>query len=358
MINWPKEGNDFYVNLLEMLPQQRAKALELAKMHTMNFIYFIQHELGYNNLGLADDEFPTTDKLPFIPYIRESRRIHGVVRFTLNDVTDPFSQSQNLYRTDIAVGDYPVDHHHNHYNGNEKLPVLHFCPIPSFGLPLGVLIPKDVDALIVAEKSISVSNIINGATRLQPVVIQIGQAAGALASIAITKNEKVRNVNVRDVQNVILEAGGYLLPYLDVEVNNMAFKSFQRIGATGILKGVGKSEGWSNQTWLRTDMLLLSSELKGLRDVYPNGDYIMKDGNQHVTLQKAIDIINTIIISTDIDLSQKELYEQAHSIWQKFGYGKFDLQKYISRGEMAVLVDKLLDPFNNVKIDMTGHFIK
>ena len=69
----------------------------------MCFVYFLQHELGFNTLGLADDEYPTADKLPFIPYHRESRRIHGLVRFNLNHVCEPFKQSQPLYRTCIAV---------------------------------------------------------------------------------------------------------------------------------------------------------------------------------------------------------------------------------------------------------------
>jgi len=357
MINWPMEGNDFYVNLIEMSLGQRQEALKLAKKHTMNFIYFIQHELGYKTLGLADDEYPTADKLPFIPYHRESRRIHGLVRFTLNDVTDPYTQPQSLYRTNIAVGDYPVDHHHNHYNGQEKLPNLHFHPVPSFGLPLGTLIPKNVEGLIVAEKSISVSNIINGTTRLQPVVMQIGQAAGALASIAISKNVKIKDADVRNVQNAILNAKGYLLPYLDVDVNHPSFKSFQRIGSTGILKGVGKSIGWSNQTWLRADTVLLSSELKGLKEVYPMFDYKMKE-NEPITLQEAIDILGEIVMETGLELSKKDLFDKAAEIWENFGYGKFDLQKNILRGEMAVLIDQLLDPFDNVKVDMAGQFIQ
>ena len=110
MINWPIEGNDFYINIIEMSPEERREALKKARAFTMGFIYFIQHELGYNTLGLADDEFPTGDRLPFIPYHRESRRIHGKVRFTLNHIEKPYDYS--LYRTGIAVGDYPVDHHH------------------------------------------------------------------------------------------------------------------------------------------------------------------------------------------------------------------------------------------------------
>ena len=89
MINWPIEGNDFYANMVDMTPEQRNEAVSKAKAHTMRFVYFMQHELGFNTLALADDEYPTADRLPFMPYHRESRRIHGKVRFTLNHMTDP-----------------------------------------------------------------------------------------------------------------------------------------------------------------------------------------------------------------------------------------------------------------------------
>ncbi len=62
-----------------------------------------------------------------------------------------------------------------------------------------------MEGLIVAEKSISVSNIVNGTTRLQPVVMQIGQtAAGTLAALSIEQDKKIAEVSVRDVQNKIL----------------------------------------------------------------------------------------------------------------------------------------------------------
>lgn len=126
MINWPIEGNDYYVNLLEMTPEERQEALKEAKAFTLNFLYFMQTELGFKNLGLADDEYPTADKLPFIPYHRESRRIHGLARFNVNHVAKPYDQKESLYRTGIAVGDYPVDHHHARYPDWHKLPDLHF----------------------------------------------------------------------------------------------------------------------------------------------------------------------------------------------------------------------------------------
>lgn len=352
MINWPIEGNDYYINLVEMSKAEREEALKAAKHYTLCFVYFLQHELGYRTLGLADDEYPTADKLPFIPYHRESRRIHGLVRFTLNHITHPFDQPEKLYRTCIAVGDYPVDHHHTRYTGKEKLPNLYFHPIPSFGLPLGTMIPQEVDGLIVAEKSISVSNIANGTTRLQPVVMQIGQAAGALAALSVGQEKKIADVKVRDVQDAILAAGGYLLPYLDVPVESPLFKPLQRVGATGIMKGVGRNVGWSNQTWFRADTLLLMNELQGLADVYPQVS-IATDDTSAVSMQEAINLIEQIVayegLKTDVAV-------QTNDIWREYKWGEVDLTRPVSRAEMAVLIDKILDPFHRKEIDIHGSY--
>ncbi len=355
MINWPQDGNDYYLNLIEMSPDERKEALKKAKNITLGFIYFMQKELGMNTLGLADDEYPTNDLLPLIPYHRESRRIHGLVRFTENYIREPYNQQHKLYRTTIAVGDYPIDHHHKRYNGTETLPDLSFYPVPSYGLPLGTLIPKDVEGLIVAEKSISVSNIVNGTTRLQPVVLQIGQAAGVLASLAIKQHKKISEVDVREVQKTMLNYGGYLLPYLDVEKNNSLFLPMQRIGATGILKGEGKSKGWANETWFRIHDPLLHAELDGLKEVYP---FIEIDNDSTpVTLKEALQIIDKIAQTEGITLKEN-IAQASQAIYAKYMIADYDINKTITRGEMAVLIDQLLDPFNKKKVDIYGNFKK
>ncbi len=352
MINWPIEGNDYYLNLIEMSPQEREKALKKAKNFTMCFLYFLQKELGFNTFGLADDEYPTEDKLPFIPYHRESRRIHGKIRFTLNYITEPYKQEYNLYRTNIAVGDYPVDHHHARYHGYEQLPDLYFYPVPSYGLPLGALIPKEVKGLIVAEKSVSVSNLVNGTTRLQPVVLQIGQAAGVLAALAVGNKCNIENVSVRAVQQEILASGGYLMPYLDVQKDNILFPVYQRIGATGILRGVGKNVGWSNQTWLRVSDPLIFSELEGLKDYYtckvenPEGDSL--------TLKYTISLIRDIARNENIKIDG-DIYKEAEKLYVKYGMGDFNINTPIQRGAFAVLVDEFLNPFKK-EVDIYGNF--
>jgi hypothetical protein len=300
----------------------------------MRFLYFIQKELGMNTLGLADDEFPTEDGLALIPYHRESRRIHGLVRMTLDHITAPFDQPEKLYRTSIAVGDYPIDHHHARYTGAEKLPDLYFYPVPSYGVPMGALLPQGVEGLIVAEKSISVSNIVNGASRVQPVVMQIGQAAGALAALAVRQDKKPSEVAVRDVQKAVLAAGGYLMPYLDAEPSDAIFGALQRVGSTGIMKGVGKSAGWSNETWFRVDEPLLWNELEGLWEFSPElKPAVMPDAQSPVTQAEALKLLGSDETGAAPGTT-------------------------ITRGEMAVLIDRLLDPFGARNVDITGNFIK
>ena len=336
MINWPIEGNDYYVNMIEMNDEERAEAVAKAKAHTRNFLYFIQHDLGLNTLYLADDEFPTEDLMPLMPYHRESRRMVGEVRFKLNHITDPYDFT--LYRTAIAVGDYPVDQHHTRYTGWEALPNLYFHSIPSYGLPMGVLLPKEVDGLIVAEKSISVSNIVNGSTRLQPVVLQIGEAAGIVAALAVKQGIEPREVAVREVQREVLAGGGYLLPFLDLPATDPRFGAIQRVGVTGIIEGVGMTVGWENQSWFRINETISMDELsRGLNAFDAEIPHIAEQRN--VTLQ---DLIEHGSVTA----------EQ----WAEWGLENFDPQRDATRLECAVVIDKVLNPFAK-GVTINGEFI-
>ena len=344
MINWPISGNDYYVNSIEMTREERAQAYQKAKDFTLSFIYFIQTELGMKHLGLADDEFPTDDRLAFIPYHRESRRIVGESFFTLDAVADPYGYKYPYFRAGIAVGDYAVDHHHFRHPDWKTLPYLEFYPVPSFNVPLGVLIPKqnDVENLIVAEKSISVSNLMNGATRLQPVVMQLGQAAGALAALSQIQDRPIKKVSVRSVQNVLLEAGCYIMPYLDLDKEHQHFKALQKIGATGILRGEGRNVGWANQTWFRAEDPLLSEEIYA--EAYYNGSLPLEAGPVKVG-----DFLNLLrMMGVPVPAS-------AETWWSDLGLSDYNAGRIITRLEAAVAVDASIDPFNMFGVDYNGN---
>ncbi len=348
MINWPIYGNDYYLNLIEMNEDQRKKAIEKAKWYTLCYVYYLQTELGFKNLGLAEDVFPTTDHLPMIPYHRESRRIKGHVLFDLNDLAKPFEQKEPLYRTAIAVGDYPVDHHHAAYPDHKNLPDLHFYPVPSYSLPLGTLIPKNQKGIIVAEKSISVTNLVNGTTRLQPVCMLIGQAAGALATVAIKNKVGVEKVSAREVQLQLLNSKAYLMPYLDVNPENPYFESIQKIGATGILRGEGKTVGWQNQTLFHPDSLVSTVDLRNnLVDFLPE---ISKNTGSYYTINESIELARK--------LAGRNSEETPENLWLKAGLSNYFADRFITRAEFAVIIDKLAHPFERFPVDFKGNIIK
>ena len=343
MINWPIYGNDYYVNTIEMSRKEREEALQKAKHFTLCFVYFIQTQLGMKNLGLADDVFPTEDKLPFIPYHRESRRIEGEAFFTMDAAADPYSYKEPLYRTGVAVGDYPVDHHHFRHPDWKSLPDLEFYPVPSFNVPLGSMIPKGVDDLIVAEKSISVSNLMNGATRLQPVVMQLGQAAGTLAALACIEDRNVRKIGIRQVQDELLETGCYIMPYLDLPKDDQHFKVLQRIGATGILHGEGRNVGWSNETWFRADDPLKGEDLH-IAEFY--GAIVIEPGE--ISVGRMLDLVR--IYGGKIPSVSEEEW------WNQLGLNDFDRSRTATRLEAAVVIDAAFDPFRMFDVDYKGRF--
>lgn len=290
MLNWPICGNDYYCNVVDASDSVRQAHFAKAKNKTLCYLYFIRNELGFDSIALSDSAFTSEDRMPFIPYFRESRRIRGEIMFCLEDAASPFAdRSRPYYRTGIAVGDYPVDQHHDACPQAANLPSFHLAEIPSYTVPLGVLVPKDTEDLLVAEKSISVSNIMNGTTRLQPVTMELGQAAGAMAALSVKKNCRIRETSVRDVQACLLDCGAYLQPYADVKTDDRAFKAIQRIGCTGILRGEGKRIAWSNLTLFHPDDELKEEELH-LED-YPEIGYRPSPG---ITRREAAVMIDSL----------------------------------------------------------------
>jgi len=330
MINWPTKGNDIYLNVIEMSREQRNAALLKAKNYTLQFVYYIQNELGYKHLGLADDEFTTQDLLAYAPYHREGRRLKGISFFTYNDVVEPYNQKNAYYKTGISVGDYPVDHHHKQ---NPNAPNVGFPPVPSYSIPLGSLIPEKVNGFIVSDKAISVSNLINGATRLQPVVLLTGQAAGTLAALTVKENKEVREVSIRQVQQSLLNQKAYISPLFDVKPTDLNFETIQKIVATGILKTRGESYKWANRTWFSPEATITIQEFtEGL---------------------SRFDKKNKIIRKQDL-LTEKQAVKLLKKAGGKFASKTKFSKKVVTKTELAILIEKSLNPFAK-EIDFSGN---
>lgn len=352
LVNWPINGNDLYPTLDIFDLNKRNAVLDKAKSKTLRFAYYIHQELGYKNLWLADDEFDTPDLLPYEAYYREGRRIQGKTRFSVKHILEPYAY--DLYRTGIAVGDYPVDHHHDEYPQHEDR--ASFPKIPSFTVPLGALIPENRTNFLVADKSISVTHEANGTTRLQPVIIQIGQAAGALAALITNRDQSNSPINVRQVQQQLLNHQVYLQPFLDVPINDAGFKSIQRIGATGILRGFGIPYQWANQTWFYPDSTVNSMQtIRQIKDLVPTF-------NATTPIDSLLTLGNSFVIAYDLKKIIDPTFQQSkirfvsrmQQSWDKYSTRTFDPFMPITKREFALLIDLEVDPFSNIPIDYNG----
>jgi len=220
MLNWPIFGNDYGVNLNRLIESETAKKelLQEAYYHSQGFAYFIQNELG-RRYGLAQNIFPDNSAFALHPYYRESRRIQGETTITENDIIPVNSVSSNTFITSssittaplkidtIAIGNYPNDHHYPNIQFPLKSKSIRWggrCTGTPFTIPYHSLIPSSIEGFIACEKNISVSHIANGCTRLQPVVMNIGQAAGMAAALCVKFNCQPRELDVRKLQEALL----------------------------------------------------------------------------------------------------------------------------------------------------------
>ncbi|MEP6671934.1 MAG: FAD-dependent oxidoreductase [Chthoniobacter sp.] len=235
-------GNDYHSSVAEIEdPAARQATNREMRLKTLQLLYYIQTKVR-NDWAVANDEGYDTpynraeiDRwiadqpalAPFravlyhfsiIPYTRESRRIIGLHTLTAHELERKPGSPVHFAHT-VALGDYAVDLH-----GSMTVPYLepefdHESDIPHkfgehgvgpFAIPFECFIPEKIDGFLPAEKNLSQSRMANGATRLQPHTLLMGQAVGAIAALAVQHGVQPRAVDPVEVQRVLLDAGDTL----------------------------------------------------------------------------------------------------------------------------------------------------
>ncbi len=254
MINWPCFGND-YGHQLQRLIESETSRQELQQemlWHSQSFGRFIQTQLGCR-YGLATGIFPAVHSpslqlhpniqtaFALHPYYRESRRLQGLTTVTeLEILPMPHAQVAALPVNEagecdaITIGNYANDHHYTQGSFSvqpKSLPWGGRWTGTPFTIPYRALIPAEMDGLLVAEKNISVSHIANGATRLQPVVLGIGQAAGMAAALCLENGCQPRNLPIHRLQEALLQdpdAPSAVIPLFNLPPDHPEWSKWQR----------------------------------------------------------------------------------------------------------------------------------
>lgn len=138
--------------------------------------------------------------------VRESRHILGEYILTGEDV-----QGGVKHPDVVARGYFPIDIHNlkgsaGYYPGQGVWADLD----DSYDIPYRCLVPRNLDALVVAGRAISATHEAHGSFRTQGGVMAIGQAAGTAAGLSALAEIQPRELNVKTLQDRLLHDGASL----------------------------------------------------------------------------------------------------------------------------------------------------
>jgi len=187
-----------------------------------------------NRWGLASDEYQENDHFPRQVYVREGRRIKGEYLFTAHDARS--KRGSREHATSITASHYALDSHavlkrepnRPHLDGFFGIPSQPYC------VPYGVMVPLEVENLLTPVPA-SATHIGFSTLRMEPCWMALGQAAGVATCVSLEDGTSVREVNIREVQKRLLDAGAVLSYYTDAKPGDDHYEVLQFFALRGFL---------------------------------------------------------------------------------------------------------------------------
>ena len=225
-------------------PEQRKEIFEEHIYHNVGLLYFLQNDSDVpekyrtdaKKWGWCKDEFIENDHLPLQLYVREARRMIGQHIYVQKDSEPIGEDSRAVYhKNSIAMGDYGNNCHGTFHVG-PLIGGMHegefYNPVPPYQIPYGVLLPKEIDNLLVSV-AVSSSHVGFCALRLEPIWTSLGQAAGFAAALAIDSKRNPEEIEVDILQGRLHEDGSATIYVGDVLPGEPDFEAVQWWGAQG-----------------------------------------------------------------------------------------------------------------------------
>ncbi|GAB3931107.1 FAD-dependent oxidoreductase [Mucilaginibacter myungsuensis] len=347
-IKWTE--NTYGTSVAQMSIEGRIAYYKTLRLHTLGLVYYLQNELGFRNIGIDDSEFPSSDHLPFIPYIREYRRSIGQTRMTTREIYTPYVN--NLYRTSIAVGDAPFTQQY----ADPLAPKINYPPMPAYTVPLGAVVDKDIPNLVVTEKAMSVTHLVNASTSYPSVQMAIGQGAGTVAAYCAFFDLNTKQLDVRKIQIEATLYGSMIYPYADIPQTDRYYRAVQQVTGTGLLKQVQELNGNKMDVVFKPDSTVNTADIKPIMLETYTRAFIWFGKNKPAETFAVGDLVSYISDHTLTD--PKTLKNMMQRQWHDYYKFKqpFDMQRPVTRYEFAVLVNRYLNPFAR-SVDVTGKIV-
>ncbi len=134
--------------------------------------------------------------------VRESRMIDGEYLLTETDLRNCVK-----FEDAVAAGNYDIDIHNPEGAGTSH----YYFPAGTwYTIPYRCLQPKNVRNLLVAGRCISATHEAQASCRIMPIVMTLGEAAGAAAAIAVKSGVGVKEIDVGELQRQLAAGGAFL----------------------------------------------------------------------------------------------------------------------------------------------------
>jgi len=133
--------------------------------------------------------------------IRESRRFKGIRVLTEEEVL-----RGDMGDETIGIGSYIIDIHAGDGNGTI------IKKIPPYGLPYGMTVSSEIEGLMFAGRCASMDAVVMSSARVMPICMAMGEGAGVGAALAIRHGISPKNVDVKEIREILLKSNVLLQP--------------------------------------------------------------------------------------------------------------------------------------------------
>lgn len=194
-------------------PNTRQATNTLAAHYIESFMAFLQSKDNpvaddrktMSGFGMCSDQWVDNNNIPYEPYVREGRRLVGQGMITANDLIQG-----NFPPDSIGLGFYPTDNKLSmsiQYKNVIYRDYTKFGSSTVFHLPYSIMVPRSGPDNLLVSVGVSASPLGYSALRMEPHYMQLGQAAGVAAWLAIKQNSAVGDVDIKTLQNKLTSWG-------------------------------------------------------------------------------------------------------------------------------------------------------
>ncbi|MCL6518548.1 MAG: FAD-dependent oxidoreductase [Armatimonadetes bacterium] len=141
--------------------------------------------------------------------VRETRRILGEYVFTAEDVV-----TGRKFPDSVLRSAYPVDIHRptgiGYSRADDGKPTNAPPPGDWYEVPYRCLVPREIENLLVAGRCLSATHEGQGAVRIMPNCMALGQAAGVAAALCVREDVTPRKLDYKLLRDYLLDQGAII----------------------------------------------------------------------------------------------------------------------------------------------------